>query len=269
MRAIPTDRSMRGSMAHSETHATAPTVSVIVLAFNEEGNLSGAVETVRWVLEGRFPQCEIIIVNDGSRDNTGKMAEALAEKNPRIKAVHNPQNMGCAFTFRRGVQEATCEYVWLIPGDSEITAGSMEAIAKHIGTVDIVIPFVTNFHTRPLSRRIISWGYTTLLNVLFLKRIRYYNGPCVIRRELIEIAPTFKSRDFTFMAPILLSLIRRKHSFVQVGIELQPRRYGKPSFRSVQSILNAGKMALWLFWNVHLTDPAQRFRTRLIHAKEM
>jgi len=232
-------------------------VSTVMLAFNEARNLPSTVNSIRKTLESKFSKYEIIIVNDGSRDDTGRVAEDLARQNSHLKVIHNPQNMGCGFTFMRGVQAVSCQYAWLIPGDGEISAESIETIAKHIGTTDMVIPYALNSGIRPLSRRIISRGYTALLNILFVKRLHYYNGPCVIRSDLVKSVPTVNSRGFAFMAPILLRLIKRKHTYVEVGIKLQPRRYGRPSVGSLWNILSAVKTIAWLFWDINF---GERFR---------
>ncbi len=59
------------------------------------------------------------------------------------------------------------------------------------------------------------------------------------------------------MAPILLRLIKRKHTYVEVGISLQPRHYGRASINSLWNIFSALKMVAWLFWDINI---AERFR---------
>jgi dolichol-phosphate mannosyltransferase len=244
---------MRSSVARSRRPKKGkPSVSVVVLAFNEEGNLEPAVETIRRALNGRLSKQEIIIVNDGSCDDTGAVAERIAGEDPHVRVIHNSHNLGCGDAFMRGVEAATCEYVWLMPGDGEISDSSLDTIVSHIGTADMVIPYVANFNMRPLTRQIVSWGYTSLLNTVFLKRLRYYNGPCVIRSDLVRSAPMVNSYGFTFMAPILLRLISGGHDYVQVGIRLQPRQYGRTSFCTLRSIMSAFKIVPWLFWDIHV-----------------
>lgn len=230
------------------------TVSVVVLAYNEAKNLPAAISSIREAIEGRFAAYEIIIVDDGSRDETGQVADEIAAGDDRVVAVHNPQNMGCGYTFRRGVRQARYEYVWLVPGDGEIGREAMIAIAQRAGTADMIIPYVTNFNSRPLDRRIVSWGYTTLINILFWKRLRYYNGPCIIRTAPAKEVPAVNSRGFAFMAPILLRLMKRGCSYVEVGIQLQPRLHGKPSVGSMLNIFSALRTILWLFPDIHFRE---------------
>ncbi len=238
-----------------------PSVSVIVPAFNEELNLVATVESIHKALEGKFSKYEVVIVNDGSRDDTGKIAETLAEQDSYLRVIHNPHNMGYGFTFMRGVEAASCEYVQLIPADGEIPTGSIETIANHIGMADMVIPYMLNFHIRPLGRRIISWGYTTLLNILFGMRLHYYNGPFVIRRNLIKTVPVNTS-GFAFMASILLRLIKRKHTFVEVGIMLEPRQFGKSSL-SLRKIASVVKSIARLFWDINIAQRLGKARYKL------
>src|SRR5712691_6710476 len=94
-----------------------PTISIIIPAYNEEGNISGTVHEVLKALDNRFGGYEILIVNDGSRDHTGEVANALAAENSRIKAIHNSPNMGFGYSYRRGVQAATGDYIGFFPGD--------------------------------------------------------------------------------------------------------------------------------------------------------
>lgn len=242
-------------MAPSEASLpVAPSVSIVVLAFNEARSLPATIASIHQAVAGKFPAYEIIIVNDGSRDDTVRVAENLAREDSRLRVIHNPHNRGCGYTFFRGAAAASSDYVWLIPGDGEIPADSMETIASHIGMVDMVIPYVLNTGIRPLERRIISRGYTMLINALFLKRLRYYNGPCVIRSELVRSVPPVYSRGFAFLATILLRLIRRKHSYVQVGIRLQPRSFGKPSIGSWHNIFNAARTIARLYWDINIAE---------------
>ncbi|MBA7642862.1 Undecaprenyl-phosphate 4-deoxy-4-formamido-L-arabinose transferase [subsurface metagenome] len=247
-------------MVHSKVASQSSTsVSIVLLAYNEAQNLPAVIESIHQALDGRIPKYEVIIVNDGSRDDTGRVAENLAKQNSNIIVLHNPKNRGCGFTFMRGAGVAKYEYVWLIPGDGEITSESIRTISNNIGKADMIIPYVLNFKIRPLSRRIVSWGYTTLLNTLFWKRLRYYNGPCVIRTKLVKPMPTVNSRGFAFMAPILLRLLKQKHTYTEVGIILQNRRHGRPSVNQIFNIFSALKTVIWLFWDINVLNHIKRF----------
>jgi glycosyltransferase involved in cell wall biosynthesis len=231
-----------------------PAVSIVVLAYNEAKNLPDTIATIQKTISDKFPRYEIIIVNDGSRDDTGAVAEKLAGQDSRLKVVHNNPNRGCGYTFFHGVGAASGDYVWLLPGDGEITASAMDLIAGHIGKADMIIPYAINSNIRPLGRRVVSWGYTTFINTLFFKRIHYYNGPMAIRTDLVKSVPQVNSRGFAFTATILLRLMRQKKSYIQVGFLLQPRVFGQPSIGSLKNIKEALGVIMRFYWDINIME---------------
>lgn len=246
---------MRASMVHSNlVDEENVSLSIIILAYNEEHNLPATIKSIHDSLQERISSYEIILVNDGSTDKTLTLCKSYADKDPTIRVLNNPKNMGCGYTFNHGVQAAKGTYLWLIPGDGEIGTNAMITIVDKLGTSDMVIPYVINFSTRPLIRRIISWGYTTLLNILFLKHLHYYNGPCIFRTSLAQSVPIANSRGFAFMAPILLRLIKRGSTYTEVGIKLEPRLYGNPSINQLFNIFSTVKPLAGLFWELNVAS---------------
>ena len=86
-------------------------VSIIIPAYNEEKNLA---QTIKFLLdrlnENIISDFEILVFDDNSTDNTGKIADDLAEKYPQIKVIHNPRNMNLGYNITKGFQLATKEY---------------------------------------------------------------------------------------------------------------------------------------------------------------
>ncbi|MBR9823323.1 glycosyltransferase family 2 protein [Salipiger thiooxidans] len=93
-----------------------PQVSVILPAYNAEAFLSRAMESVR---NQSFPDWELLVVDDGSRDGTAALAEAAAASDPRIRAVISPRNAGAAAARNRGLAEARGRYIAYLDADDE------------------------------------------------------------------------------------------------------------------------------------------------------
>lgn len=239
-------------MDHSKPDVSlAHSISVIMPAYNEARNLKNAVQSVHQAFEGIISEYEIIIVNDGSVDGTREIADQIAEKDGHVRAIHNPKNSGYGYTFLRGAAEATLEYIQLIPGDGEIPAASISTIAGMAGKADLVLPYMENFRIRSFYRKFISVGYTTLINILFGLRIKYYNGPFLLRRAIFRQIHV-KATGFAFMASIVIQAIKKqKCTYTQVGIQLAPRAYGKSSL-NMRKIIAVFMVIMGLFWEVQL-----------------
>jgi len=195
------------------------TISLIVPALNEEKVITQTVRQILSVVKGCFAGFELVLIDDGSTDETAHLMEELANAEPNVRVIHNPRNLGLGACYRRGVEEARYRYVMLLCGDGGMPASSLPRIFDHIGEADIVIPYITNLRQiKSLSRFLISRTYTGLLNTIFGFSLNYYNGLAVHRVELVRCL-NFKSDGFGFQAEILVKLLKAGCSYAQVGVE--------------------------------------------------
>ena len=225
-------------------------ISVIMPALNEEKNVAASVAAVQSAFD-RLCQYEIIIFDDGSRDQTGRIADDIAAHDPRIRVVHNPTNQGIGFCYWTGVELARHDYILMVPGDDETPADTIRAIGQRVGTADLVITYTMNGHIRPLHRRVFSRMFTIMMNALFGLRLRYYNGNCLIRTALLHGVPRDTS-GFSYMAALLVRLLKQGCSYVEAGILLQPRGQGGSKATSPRSVLRVLKSVLALVWEIRI-----------------
>lgn len=221
-------------------------ISVVVPALNEEGNLEAAVDAVRAALRGRFAAHEILLIDDGSTDRTGALAERLAAGDPAIRAFHNGVRRGLGYSYRRGVEEARCEYVVMVPGDNEIPGESLERMFHAVGSADIIAPYFVNTWVRPWSRRLLSKTFTALVSLLVGVRLHYYNGPCIHRRDLV-LAALPETSGFAYMAVLLARLIRSGYSVAEVGVLVGQRAHGRSKAFTLTNVLSIGATLAGLF----------------------
>jgi glycosyltransferase involved in cell wall biosynthesis len=229
------------------------TVSIIIPALNEEGNLADAVGTVLGAIGSRFADYELLIFDDGSTDRTGVIADELAAGNQHIRVIHNPRNMGFGDNYNRGVELARMEYVTMFPGDNEIPGEAIRTILNVVGEADIVVPYISTPAVRSGSRQAISATFVALVNVLFGLRLRYFNGPCVHRRSLLQSIP-MRTHGFAYMAAILVRLIRSGCSYVEVPMPLQARQHGRSKAFKLKNIVSVLRTLGELFWEVRVTE---------------
>src|SRR5579863_7261183 len=105
-----------------------PRLSIVIPAFNEEARLSPTLQSVCDYLESSpYPDAEIVVVDDGSRDGTAKVVEAFAAQDARIRLLRNPGNRGKGYSVRHGMLEAHGE--WILFSDADLSA-PIEELSK-------------------------------------------------------------------------------------------------------------------------------------------
>jgi glycosyltransferase involved in cell wall biosynthesis len=101
-------------------------LSVVLPAYNEEGNIEKTVSEAISYLKKRFREYEIIVVNDGSVDRTGEIVRGLSSSNPRIILVSHPENQGYGAALRSGFAKASLDYIFLMDSDGQFDIGELD-----------------------------------------------------------------------------------------------------------------------------------------------
>jgi glycosyltransferase involved in cell wall biosynthesis len=239
--------------AEATTSARSPlsrSISVIVTAMNEEGNLGSAVDAVVGAVAPRFPDFEVIIVDDGSSDRTFEIAESLASRNPHIRVHRNPRNLGVGRSYRTGIELAAFEYTAWVAGNNMLSQDALERVYGRVGERDMVISYILR-DVRPLNRRIISRIFTVGMNLLFSVKMRYYTGPCVFKSEVAKRFPA-GSAGSLFVAELLVRLLRARQTYVEVGLQPLPRSSGSTKTFRLRNILDVFRSVGRLFWELRV-----------------
>lgn len=248
----------RESLLRDRTPSPGPTetdvkrrVSVFLPAFNEVANLEGAVADVVWAASQVLDEYEILIIDDGSADGTGELADRLARANPRVRAIHQPRNMGIAAAYERALAEARLDHFSFLAADGEIARESVRDILGSVGRADIVAPYHQNPLARELHRRFLTWASTALVNVLFGQRMHYYQGPCIYPVALARALPK-SAGGFYFLTQMLIHALHGGYTYVEVGLTHVDRTHGRSKAVSVKNILKALRAIVQTWWAIHV-----------------
>ena len=190
-------------------------LTFLVTALNEEDHLEDTVKTVSAAVRQFACDYEILLVNDGSTDNTGAIADRLAREDARVRVVHNERNLGLGGAYKRGVQHASKKYVMWVSGDNAETVDNLVNIISHVGEADIIVPVLVARGERPWLRRLTSRTFTLVVNALFNLNVRYYNGSVIHRTDLIR-GVNIRTNSFAYQAESLVKLLKQGYSYVEV-----------------------------------------------------
>ena len=124
-------RRERGGRLYDDPPAMAeyPPVSVLIPCHNEGDNVD---ETIGAALAQRYPDFEVVAINDGSRDNTAEKLDLLAARHPRLRVIHLDRNLGKANALRMGALAARSEYLACIDGDALLEPHAVHWLAWHL-----------------------------------------------------------------------------------------------------------------------------------------
>ena len=216
--------------------------------FNEEGNIEHAVTSALAVLAGVTDQYEVIVVNDGSRDSTGAVADRLAAANPHVRAVHHPENRGYGCAVRSGLAAARYPLVVLADGDNQFDLGELAVLLRGLGTSDIVSGYRITRHD-PAFRRLYAFMYNLVARLLFGIPVRDVNcGFKVFRRALVErLLPELRSTGALINVEILARARQHGARVTEVGVHHYARETGQPTGGNPGVIVRAARemMGLW------------------------
>jgi glycosyltransferase involved in cell wall biosynthesis len=221
-------------------------ISVFFPCYNEQDNITGVVENALSVLEKLGGDYEVIIVDDGSSDNTGQTADKLAGQNERVKAVHHEANLGYGAALQSGFRAARKALVFYTDGDGQFDINEMPPLLGLMEQYDIVSCYRLNRQDN-LIRKINAWCWTKLVCLLFGMKIRDID--CAFKLYKREIFDNIKlvSTGALIDAEILSRAVRKGYRVVQEGVHHYPRTAGAQTGANLRVILRAFKelFGLW------------------------
>jgi glycosyltransferase involved in cell wall biosynthesis len=226
--------------------ARLPGVSVFLPCHNEEGN----IERVAAALETELPRIaerhEIVVVDDGSRDRTGEIADRLAAANPRLKVVHHPVNRGYGVAVISGIRACTQPWVVLCDGDGQFEASDIARLAAKVPEYDVVVGHRTH-RADPLMRRINGKAWTVLMRLLLGIRISDVDcGLKLFRRDLLE-GIDLQAKGAMISAELMAQLVGRGARICEVDVRHLPRVAGEQSGASLKVIARAFRELFLLY----------------------
>ena len=211
-----------------QTNHRRKSISVFFPCHNEADNVAAIVEKARGVLESLTDDYEIIIVDDGSTDGTDKLADEMAEKFEKVKAIHHETNLGYGAALQSGFRAANKELVFYTDGDSQFDIAELADIIDMAEQYDIVSCFRLNRQDN-LLRRFNARCWTGLICLLFGLKLRDIDCAFkLFKREIFDNIE-MKSTGALIDAEILARAVRKGYTIAQKGVHHYPRETGKSS----------------------------------------
>lgn len=205
-------------------------LSIVLPAYNEEENIGTAITRCLTVLEQLHLPHEVIVVNDGSKDQTLARSNELAVHHPQVRVIDFERNRGYGVALSTGFQSAKYSMVFYTDSDNQFDVSELKYLLPIIDSYDLVVGFRIYRYDMPL-RLFLSWGYNLLIRLLF--RIRLHDVDCsfkLMRREIFDVMQ-LEARDFFIDTEIILKANRLGYRINEVGVRHYPRMAGRTTVR--------------------------------------
>ena len=215
-------------------------ISVFLPCYNEEDNVQRTTEQAVSVLEKLGADYEVIIVNDGSSDRTGEIADELSRPNKRVRVVNHSRNLGYGAALQSGFNAATKKMVFYTDGDGQFDINELPPLLPLLGEYDIVSCYRFNRQDN-IIRKINGWAWTKLGCMLFGMRVRDIDCGFKLYKKEIFDKIKLSSTGALIDTEILARAVRAGYTITERGVHHYPRTAGQQTGANLKVIFRAFK----------------------------
>jgi glycosyltransferase involved in cell wall biosynthesis len=225
-------------------------LSVVIPAYNEKTNVAVAVERISEIMQSLGMEYEIIVVNDGSRDQTGDVVRELQSRVPHLRLVEHFPNRGYGGALKAGFAAARCDWIAFVPSDNQFDFGEIGLLLARASGADIVSGYRAH-RQDPFVRKLNAFGWNTLVRFLFGYLCRDIDcGFKLFKRELLDHVHV-ESNGAMIDTEFLAGARARNYRIVDVPVTHLPRKAGYPTganpkviFRAFRDLIRF-RLGLW------------------------
>jgi glycosyltransferase involved in cell wall biosynthesis len=213
-------------------------LTVSLPAYNEAENIARMIEMVRSKVAPLVDDLEIVVVNDGSADDTGRIVQRLSDTDPRVRLIEHPVNLGYGAAVRDAVWAASKELIFFTDSDLQFDLTELARFLPLIAEADMVIGY-RRARSDPWYRTFFGHGWSWLVNLLFGYVARDVDCAFkLFRHEVIETVRV-ESGGAMFSAEFLVRAKRAGFRIIEEPVTHYPRQAGSQTGANLRVILRA------------------------------
>lgn len=223
----------------TQTHL--PELSFFFPALNEEQHVRPLVARALEALASIADRLEVIVVDDGSTDGTGAVADELARSDPRVRVVHHPARRGYGGALRSGIAASRYEYIFFTDGDRQFDPADVTLLLARLEGADCVIGYRKK-RNDPFRRLVVAGVYNRVIGLLFGLPVRDVDCAFkLFRRSVFERVPLdrVRSNGAFFSAELLIDVHEAGLRVAEVPVPHHARTWGTPKGAPAAVILRA------------------------------
>jgi len=217
-----------------------PSLSLVLPAYNEADNIEPMVAEATPALEANVDDYEIIVVDDGSLDDTADVTRRVIENHPHVRLVQHPVNQGFGAAVFSGFTNAVKDWIFYTDADRQFVLSELAHFVPYMAQADLIAGYRAP-RRDPFLRVLYGKGWSMVCTLLFGYTVRDVDcGFKLFRREIIQqLAPQIASRGATFSIEWLVRAKRANYRFVELPVTHRPRVAGSQTGANIDVIVRA------------------------------
>jgi glycosyltransferase involved in cell wall biosynthesis len=213
-------------------------VSFILPAWNEAENIVQAIEDTVAAAKRHCSDYEIIVVDDGSTDDTAKLVQALQSVHPTLRLIRHESNRGYGEALHTGFSAGRLEYVFFTDADNQFDMDELPLLLEWADNSDVVAGY-RRVRQDPKMRLLNAWLWNRLVRFLFYVPVRDIDCAFKLFRRSALANVDIESRGAMINTEIMVKLARAGWRIVEVGVTHLPRQAGEPQGARIKVITRA------------------------------
>jgi len=224
-------------------------ISLMFPLYNDKNTVELMIKKSSNILKKLKRKYEIIIVDDGCPQNSGKLAEKIAKKFSNVRIFFHKKNLGYGAALKTGLQKCKNDWIFMVDGDAEYDVNDLPRLFRATKNCDLVITYryKKKYNT---YRIIISWVYNAILRLVFNIKFRDIStGSRLVSKKLIKNIKLRSNSPFVG-AELAIKAGLAGYKVGEIGIHTYPRTFGSGSSVGLKNILLTLKDMVFLFFRI-------------------
>lgn len=233
----------------AKNRKTFPSITIAIPAYNEEENIKFVLTDALKNLPKYFKDYEVVLVNDGSKDKTGEIADKMAAKNPRLRVVHQ-KNSGYSQAMLAGIKAAKKEFVAYMPADGQFLVDDMRHCFEVMKGNDLVLGYRGGRSDYATKRIFFSYGYLLLLLLLFDIKYMDVGWVNIWNTKKVQKLKLTCAEGIFILTEILVRFKKKGYKITEAPSYYRSRMGGEVKNAKWSVVFKTFKSAFKLWWEM-------------------
>lgn len=225
-------------------------ISIVLPAYNDAGTIANVIKKAIETAKELADDFEVVVVNDGSWDDTGKIVDDLKGQYGCLKVIHHKRNQGYGGALIEGFSKASNELIFYTDGDGQYDVGELKTLMKNMTDgVDMVNGYKIT-RSDPVYRIIIGKIYQELMKLLFSLRIQDVDCDFRLFRSKIFNYIELTSKSGVICVEMAKKIQEAGFKIVEVPVHHYPRVHGQSQFFKPRHLSKLLMQLFSVWWNL-------------------